>query len=39
MTNIFLLLILIFAGIAGFLMVPHIDRFIKKLHTWGWRKL
>ncbi len=39
MANILLVLILIFAGIVGYFTVAHIDSFIKKLRTSGWRRL
>ena len=39
MAEIILLLILIFAGIAGCFAASHIDSFIRKLRTYGWRKL
>ncbi len=39
MANIFLLVIFIFTGIAGYFAASHIDSFIRKLHTYGWRRL
>lgn len=39
MANIFLLVIFIFTGIAGYFAACHIDSFIRKLRTYGWRRL
>ena len=39
MANLILLLILFFTGIAGYFAASHIDSFIRKLRTYGWRKL
>ena len=39
MANIFLLLIFIFTGIAGYFAASHIDSFIRKLRTCGLRWL